>query len=88
MEYAYKGPEQTFKSVHLNWHDFCFVYVKISLFLQYRTIVFDCEMILFSVSHSGGIGGTPHLTIFFETPPRTKTDTPPPWAPLLLHPHT
>ena len=26
---------------------FCFLYVKISLFLQYRTIVFDYEMILF-----------------------------------------
>ena len=47
---------------------FCFVYVKISLFLQYRTIVFDYEMILFRFSHSGGMGGSPHLTIFFESP--------------------
>ena len=58
---------------------FCFVYVKNSLFLQYRTIVFDYEMILLRVSHSGGggYGGTPpHLTTFFETPPPTKTDAP------------
>ena len=57
---------------------FCFVYLKISLFLQYRTIVFEYEVILFRVSHSGGMGGTPpHLTIFFELlPPPTKTNAP------------
>ena len=39
------------QSEHLNQFEiqtdmtFCFVYVKISLFLQYRTIVFDYEMI-------------------------------------------
>ena len=57
---------------------FCLVYLKISLFLQYRTIVFDYEIILFRVSHSRGMGGTlppPHLTIFFELlPPPPKTD--------------
>ena len=47
---------------------FCFVYVKISLFLQYRTIVFDYEMIPFKFSHSGSMGGSPHLTTFFEPP--------------------
>ena len=64
---------------------FCFVYLKISLFLEYRTIVFDYEMILFRVSHSGGGGGgswghplpPPHLTIFFELlPPPTRMDAP------------
>ena len=81
------------QSKHLNLYTqtgitFCFVYMKISLFLQYRAIVFDCEVILFRVSHSGAIGGTPHLTIFFETPPPTKTDAPP-WAPLPTPPtHT
>ena len=48
---------------------FCFVYVKISLFFQYRTIVFDYEMILFTFYHSGGMGSSPHLRIFFEPPP-------------------
>ena len=52
---------------------FCFVYVKISLFLQYRTIVFDYEMILFRFSHSGGMGGSPHLTIVFESPSSHQT---------------
>ena len=62
---------------------FCFVYVKISLFFQYRTIVFDYEMILFTFYHSGGMGSSPHLTIFFEPPPPTKTNAPP-WTPPTL----
>ena len=59
---------------------FCFVYVKISLFLQNRTIVFDYEMILFKASHSGeeawGLGAhaSPILRIFLNPP--TKTDAP------------
>ena len=71
---------------------FCFVYVKISLFLQYRTIVFDYEMILFRFSHSGGIGGSPHLTIVFESPSSHQTwcphGHPPPPPPTQTHTHT
>ena len=63
---------------------FCFVYVKISLFLQYRKIVFDYEMILFRVSHSGeetwGVGAPSHLTNFLE-PPLPKP------MPPMGHPH-
>ena len=70
------------QSEHLNHFEiqtgmtFCFIYVKISLFLQYRTVVFDYEMILFRVSHSGeeawGAGVPLHLTNFFDPP--TKSD--------------
>ena len=64
---------------------FCFAYVKISLFLQYRTIAFDYEMILFSVFHSGeeawGVGVPPPiLRIFLNPPYQNRCPSPP-------HPH-
>ena len=46
---------QETQSEHLNQFEiqtgmtFCFVYIKISLLLQYRAIVFDYEMILLVV---------------------------------------
>ena len=79
------------QSEHLNYFEiktgitFCFVYVKISLFLQYRTILFDYEMILFRVSHIGdeawGAEAPPSYE-FFRPPPLLKA------MPLMEHPPT
>ena len=70
------------QSEHLNYFEiktgitFCFVYVKISLFLQYRTILFDYEIILFRVSDIGdkawGAGAPPSYEFF--RPPPTKSN--------------
>ena len=54
---------------------FCFVYVKISLFLQYRTIVFDYERFFSGFPIVGAWGAAPILQ-FFSNPPPTKTDAP------------
>ena len=55
---------------------FCFVYMKNSLFLQYRTIVFDYEMILsgFAIMGLGAWKAPPPSYNFFWNPPPTKTD--------------
>ena len=53
-----KGGTMETQSEHLNQFEiqsgmtFCFVYVKISLLLQYRTIVFDYEIILLVVKRT------------------------------------
>ena len=48
-----KDPERTIKLVwNSNWPDFFLVYMKISLLLHYRTIIFDYEMILLLVKRT------------------------------------